>query len=75
MSNADMQKAMEQYGNEPVSHLCEYAAAELVRRYGWSALYNWQLAARRSGDGKQAFLQVFGITVADFGAQVHMMIY
>ena len=75
MSNADMQKAMEQYGNESVSHLCEYAAAELVRRYGWSALYNWQLAARRSGDGKQAFLQVFGITAADFGAQVHMMIY
>ena len=26
-------------------------------------------------DGKQAFLQVFGITAADFGAQVHMMIY
>ena len=75
MSNADMQKAMEQYGNEPVSHLCEYATAELVRRYGWTALYNWQLAARRSGDGKQAFLQVFGITAADFGAQVHMMIY
>jgi hypothetical protein len=75
MSNADMQKAMEQYGNEPVSHLCEYATAELVRRYGWQALYNWQLAARRSGDGKQAFLQVFGITAADFGAQVHMMIY
>ena len=75
MTNADMQKAMEQYGNESVSHLCEYAAAELVRRYGWSALYNWQLAVRRSGDGKQAFLQVFGITAADFGAQVHMMIY
>ena len=75
MSNADMQKVMEQYGNEPVSHLCEYATAELVRRYGWSALYNWQMAARRSGDGKQAFLQVFGITAADFGAQVHIMIY
>lgn len=75
MTAADMAKAMEKYGNEPVSHLCEYATAELVRRYGWRSLYDWQMTARRIGDGKQAFLQVFGLTVADFAAQVHMMIY
>ncbi|WP_303840035.1 hypothetical protein [Selenomonas ruminantium] len=75
MTADDMARAMEQYGNESVSHLCEYAAAELVRRYGWAALYNWQLAARRTGEGKQAFSQVFGITAADFAAQVYLMIY
>ncbi|BAL82916.1 hypothetical protein SELR_12080 [Selenomonas ruminantium subsp. lactilytica TAM6421] len=63
------------YDSERISNLCEYAAAELVQRYGWRGIYSWLAAARQSGDGKKAFNQVFGITVTDFAAQVHMLIY
>ena len=75
LTTAEMQTVVSQYGSEQVSHLCEYAAAELVNRYGWGALYTWQLTARRSGNAKQAFVQVYGLTVADFAAQIHLMIY
>ncbi|MCR5757933.1 MAG: DUF1570 domain-containing protein [Selenomonas sp.] len=71
----ELQAAMDQYGSEEVSLLCEYAAAELINRYGWKALYVWQEVARASGDGKQAFAQVFGIPLTDFAVQVHMMVY
>jgi len=71
----DLQTAMNQYGNDQVSRLCEYAAAELVNRYGWASLYAWQTATRQSGDGRQAFSKVFGLTLADFAAQIHLMIY
>lgn len=75
MTNEALAEAANQYGSEPLSRICEYAAAELVQRYGWQGLYRWQAATRQTGDGKQAFSQVFGLTVADFAAQVHMMIY
>lgn len=75
MTNEALTEAANQYGSEPLSRICEYATAELVQRYGWEGLYRWQAATRQSGDGKQAFSQVFGLTVADFAAQVHMMIY
>ena len=66
---------MNQHGNDQVSRLCEYAAAELVNRYGWASLYAWQTATRQSGDGRQAFSKVFGLTLTDFAAQIHLMIY
>lgn len=71
----DLQRAMNQQDSDQVSRLCEYAAAELVNRYGWESLYAWQAATRQSGDGRQAFSKVFGITLSDFAAQIHMMIY
>ncbi|SDP34266.1 hypothetical protein SAMN05216366_11457 [Selenomonas ruminantium] len=70
-----LQEAGRQYEGERLSNLCEYAAAELVHRYGWQGIFNWLSDARQSGDGKKAFSQVFGITVTDFAAQVHMMLY
>jgi len=75
LTDDELRSAMHQYGSEQVSRLCEYAAAELVNRYGWKSLYDWQTAARQSGDGKQAFSRVFGISLMDFAAQIYMMIY
>lgn len=71
----DIENAMNQQGSDQVSRLCEYAAAELVNRYGWASLYAWQAAARQSGDGRQAFTKVFGLSLSDFAAQIHLMIY
>lgn len=70
-----LQEAGKEYGGENLSHLCEYAVAELVHRYGWHSIFSWLSAARQSGDGKQAFMRVFGLTATDFAAQIHMMIY
>ena len=70
-----MEEITGQYNHDDVAKLCEYAAAELVRRYGWGSLQNWLLAARQTGDGRQAFTQVFGITATDFAAQIQMLIY
>lgn len=70
-----LQEAGREYGGENLSHLCEYAVAELVHRYGWPGIFSWLSAARQSGDGKQAFARVFGVIVIDFAAQIHMMIY
>ncbi len=64
-----------QYDSNDLARLSEYAAAELVRRYGWSSLYTWAQAARNSGDGRKSFADVFGIHVTDFAAQVHMLVY
>ncbi len=71
-------KALQEAGRndgENLSHLCEYAVAELVHRYGWRSVFAWLSAARQSGDGRQSFSRVFGLTVTDFAAQIHMMIY
>lgn len=75
LTTDELLSAMNQHGSEPVSQLCEYAAAELINRYGWGSLYNWQLMTYRTGDAKQAFAQVYGLTISDFAAQVHLMIY
>lgn len=75
MKRAAMQEIEAQYSHDDIAKLCEYGAAELVRRYGWGALQEWLLAARQSGDGRQAFRQVFGITAADFAAQVQLLVY
>lgn len=70
-----LQEAGKVYDGERLSNLCEYAAAELVQRYGWQGVFSWLAAARQSGDGKQAFARTFGMLVTDFAAQIHMMIY
>ena len=75
MRQESMEEITGQYNHDDVAKLCEYATAELVRRYGWGSLQNWLLAARQTGDGRQAFTQVFGITATDFAAQIQMLIY
>ncbi len=75
MRQEAMQEIADQYSHDDIAKLCEYATAELVRRYGWGALQNWLLAARQLGDGRQAFVQVFGITATDFAAQIQMLVY
>ncbi|SHK93614.1 hypothetical protein SAMN05216582_12541 [Selenomonas ruminantium] len=76
MLTADAVRDMDkQYDSNEVARLSEYGTAELVQRYGWQSLYIWAQAARASGDGKKAFANVFGVSVTDFAAQVHRMVY
>lgn len=74
------QKVSESVSENTASLMTEYAAAELVNRYGWKSLGKWQDTARSTGDAKQAFRQVFGQSVEDFESIVqqkvqHLVMY
>ncbi|SFT84596.1 hypothetical protein SAMN02910356_02394 [Selenomonas sp. GACV-9] len=58
------------FTDDTASVLTEYATAELVTRYGWKSLSDWQEAVRSTGDGQKAFRQVFGLNLVDFEAAV-----
>lgn len=63
-------KVADSFTDDTASVLAEYATAELVNRYGWKSLADWQEAVRATGDGQKAFRQVFGLSLADFEAAV-----
>lgn len=59
-------KAADSLSDDAASLMAEYAAAELVNRYGWQSLTQWQETARKTGDARRAFRQVFGQSVEAF---------
>lgn len=67
-------KVADSLPDDVASLMAEYAAAELVDRYGWQSLAKWQEAARSTGDAKRAFRQVFGQSVEEFSSTVQQKI-
>ena len=63
-------KTADSFTDDTASVMAEYATAELVTRYGWKSLSDWQEAVRSTGDGQKAFRQVFGLNLVDFEAAV-----
>ena len=75
MVTADgFRQVAERHSDDTASILAEYATAELVNRFGWRSLIDWQEAVRRSGDGQKAFQETFGLRLNDFEAQVQAKI-
>ena len=64
------QKAAESLSEDTAALMSEYAAAELVTRYGWQPLAQWLEAARNTGDARRAFRQVFGQSAEEFESAV-----
>lgn len=61
METADgYQSAAEEFSEDTVSVLAEYAVLRLVDRYGWQSLADWQDKTRLTGDSRRAFRQVYG---------------
>lgn len=67
-------KTADSLSDDAASLMAEYAAAELVNRYGWQSLAKWQEAARNTGDARRAFRQVFGQSVEVFEDAVQQKI-
>ncbi len=75
MLTADgFRQVADRYTDDTASVLAEYAVAELVNRYGWKSLLDWQESARHSGDSRKAFQDVFGMPHDVFAAQVQAKI-
>lgn len=67
-----MREASESYGDDIVNELAEFAADELMTRFGWSSYRAYLQQVRRLGSEREAFREVYGRDTAAYARELEL---